>query len=53
MNSGKTHDVTITRLGLRGDGIAQSPEGPLYVAGALPAAVAPHETPPSSLYIKS
>jgi 23S rRNA (uracil1939-C5)-methyltransferase len=36
MNSGKTHDVTITRLGLRGDGIAESPDGPLYVAGALP-----------------
>jgi 23S rRNA (uracil1939-C5)-methyltransferase len=36
MSSGKTHAVTITRLGLRGDGIAQSPDGPLYVAGALP-----------------
>jgi len=36
MNSGKTHEVTITRLGLRGDGIGLSPDGPLYVAGALP-----------------
>ncbi len=36
MNSGKTHEVTITRLGLRGDGIGPSPDGPLYVAGALP-----------------
>lgn len=36
MNSGKTHEVTITRLGLRGDGIGVSPDGPLYVAGALP-----------------
>lgn len=36
MNSGKTHEVMITRLGLRGDGIGLSPDGPLYVAGALP-----------------
>jgi 23S rRNA (uracil1939-C5)-methyltransferase len=28
--------LVIARLGHRGDGIADSPEGPLYVAGALP-----------------
>jgi 23S rRNA (uracil1939-C5)-methyltransferase len=36
MNSGKIHEVTIKRLGLRGDGIGVSPIGPLYIAGALP-----------------
>lgn len=36
MSSGKIHEVTIKRLGLRGDGIGKSPDGQLYIAGALP-----------------
>ncbi len=33
---GRELEVTVGQLGSRGDGIASTPEGPLYVAGAAP-----------------
>ena len=36
--------LVIARLGHRGDGIADSPEGPIYVAGALPGEIVEAES---------
>lgn len=43
-----TDPVRIARLGHRGDGIAETPDGPLYVAGALPGELVEVARPPST-----